>query len=220
MLVASALPALGGSVDEFTNGSGEMALTLEPGTPDNSSMIAFDPDSRVREARAVLKADQTTQTIKVQADEGNMSAWTATPETLDMSVLDPDALMETPFDAQNLTKVALNATDSSKTTVSGNVSAHLFEFDLGTVLGDAARDLGLVLDWTGMGIQQNVVDVDTVSLYIADFARAKWIMWDQHWSSPSTGTHKYFATALGPYSGWTNGNGHLYILAGLTTARM
>ncbi len=213
MLLASGAPVLGGSVDEFTDGSGEVVLDLAPGVPDNASRIAFPPDSRVREASATLKVDQTTQYAHILADGGNMSAWYATPESLDMRVMDPEALMGIPFDPQNLTKIALNSTDSAKTTVSGNVSAHLFEFDLGTLLGGAERDLRIGLDWTGMGIQQSIVDVDTVALYIADFARVRWHMWDQHWSSPSTGTHVHFHKGLGPYSGWTNGNGHLYVLA-------
>jgi hypothetical protein len=212
MIISTALPAVGGTVEEFTDTSTEIAISLDPGVGENSSAIAFPTDSRVRDARVTLRADHDLRFTRVLADGGNVSAWSASPDVLDLGAFDGGILKDEPFTAGDMTKVALNSTDSSKTSISSNVTTHMFAFDLATVIELAPRDISLLLAWTGMGKRQGMIPADSVSLYIADFARDQWVLWDHLERSPATDVQQHFATNLGPYSGWTDASGEMYLM--------
>ncbi|MCK5415331.1 MAG: hypothetical protein KAJ35_08110, partial [Thermoplasmata archaeon] len=213
MVASSTLPALAGTTEEFTDASTEVALLLDPGTADNTSRIKFPTDSRVRDVSVTLRSNQDLMYTQVLADGGNVSAWSDTPDEVDLSVLDVDSFMGTPFSAADLTKVALNSTTSVKTTVSSNASTHLFSFNTSAVMEDTARDVSMVMDWTGMGTRMGPVAVDMVNLYVADFSRDRWHMWDEFDRVPSTGEQIAFTATMGPYSGWTDDTGMMYVLA-------
>ncbi len=219
MVASATLPAFAGTVEEFTDETTEVVLSLDPGAPENTSRIAFPTDSRVRQASVTLRSDQNLLFTQVMADSGNVSGWSATPSSVDVSELDVDAFKGTPFSGVDLTKVSLNTTMSGKVTISSNASTHLFAFDVAAVLEGVDRDLNLVLDWTGMGTRVGTVAVDEVHMYVADFARDRWHEWDDFDRVPSTGQQENLATSLGPFAGWTDDDGLMYMLAAVEPLR-
>ena len=218
MIASTALPVLGATVEQFTDGTGERGMFLRPGQPDNSSRVPFPSDTRVRDASVTLKANHTLEYYQLPVDEGNASAWWSTPDIIDTKTFQPEAFMDTPFTTDEMTRISLNSTSSSKSTLSANASAHLFSFNLTSALEGGARDMSMVVGWTGMGTRQGPIATNSISLYIADFAMGRWYNWDQFERLPSAPDQEHFHISAGPHSGWTDDEGMVFILVTVDTS--
>ncbi len=209
---SAAPPVLGATVEQFTDGTGERGIFLRPGQPDNSSLVPFPSDTRVRDARVTLKANHTLEYSLLPTDGGNASGWYSAPPRIDVKTLDVDAFKVTAFTADEMTRLSLNSTSSSKSTVSTNASAHLFAFNLTTLTQGGDRDIRMVVGWTGMGTQQGATSTNSLRLYIADFAMNRWHQWQEFDRFPSAPDHEHLHLSAGPHAGFTDDAGMVYIL--------
>ena len=217
MIASTALPVLGATVEQFTDGTGERGMFLRPGQPDNSSQVPFPSDTRVRDASVTLKANHTLEYYQMPVDEGNVSAWWSTPDIIDINTFQPEDFMDTPYTSAEMTRISLNSTSSSKSTLSANASAHLFSFNLTSAIEGGARDVSMVLGWTGMGTRQGAIATNSISLYIADFAMGRWYKWNEFERLPSAPDQEHFHLSAGPHSGWTDDEGMVLILVTVDT---
>jgi len=213
LVASTALPVLGATVEQFTDGTGERSLFLRPNTPDNSSRVPFPSDTRVRDASVTLKANHTLEYSLTPADGGNVSAWWSTPDVMDITSMGVDDLKGTPFTSDEMTRISLNSTTSSKSTISANASAHLFAFNLSSATEGGARDIKMVIGWTGMGTQQGIPSENAMDLYIADSAMDMWYLWDDFSRFPSAPDQEHLHLTVGPHSGWTDDEGMVHVLA-------
>jgi hypothetical protein len=217
MVVSTALPGLGTTVEQFTDGTGERGMFLRAGQPDNTSLVPFPSDTRVRDASVTMKANHSLEYAQLPVDGGNVSGWWSTPDSIDINDMTLEDFKGTPFTSDEMTRLSLNSTTSSKSTLSANATAHLFSFNLTALLEGGDRDMNLVIGWTGMGTQQGAISTNTVDLYIADHAMGRWYMWDEFDRLPAAPDQEHLHLTGGPYSGWLDDEGMVYILAAVDT---
>jgi hypothetical protein len=217
MVASTALPGLGATVEQFTDGTGERGMFLRAGQPDNSSRVPFPSDTRVRDASVTLKANHSLEYAQLPVDGGNVSGWWSTVETIDLTDMNVDDYMGTAFTPDEMTRISLNSTTSSKSTLSANATAHMFSFNLTALVEGGDRDMNLVIGWTGMGTQQGPVSTNSVDLYIADFAMDRWYQWEEFDRMPAAPDQEHLHLSVGPYSGLTDDEGMIYILAAVDT---